>query len=140
MTLSKDLRERAVRAYRNKEGSQEVIAERFKIARSTLQEWLKAPESPEDKPETRGRPRALSPEDLIRLEKLVKKHKDAGEEELATLLAPEGEAPKHRSIIGRASALSVRKSGKSIRSLVASVASISGPDNRVSRPMSTRGD
>lgn len=128
MTLSKDLRERAVRAYRNKEGSQKVIAERFEIARSTLQEWLKAPESPENKPETRGRPRALSPEDLSRLEKLVKKHKDAGEEELATLLAPEGEAPKHRSIIGRA----LRELGLTRKKRHGEPASKTGKTSRIS--------
>lgn len=37
---SLDLREKAVSAYENGEGTQEEIASRFSIGRRTLQEWL----------------------------------------------------------------------------------------------------
>lgn len=102
MTLSMDLKKRALEAYRNGEGSQTQIARRFKIAQSTLHRWLHQPDTPEDKPETRGRPPALSPQDLDRLADLARRHHSASERELAVMLAGPDQQPLHRSIIGRA--------------------------------------
>lgn len=101
MTLSHDIRQRALDAYRNKEGSQLAIAKRFKIARATLQNWLKEkPETPFI--ETRGRPSILSEQDLERLRELVDQHPDATYSELAESLALPGQEPCNRSVIYRA--------------------------------------
>jgi transposase len=101
MTLSHDIRQRVLDAYRNKEGSQRVIAERFKISRSTLQDWLKeTPETPFL--ETRGRPSILSEQDFEQLRQLVVLHPDATYSELAQLLAQPGQEPCKRSVIYRA--------------------------------------
>lgn len=103
MTLSNDLRQRVVQAYRDKEGSQRAIAQRFKIVRSTLQSWLREDEQPSPHvEETRGRPCALGEDGLKRLGQVARLHKDASEEELARLLSQEGYAEVHRSSIGRA--------------------------------------
>jgi transposase len=101
MTISHDLRQRVLDAYHNKEGSQLAIAKRFKIARATLQSWLK--EQPETlRIETRGRPSILSEQDFERLRQLVALHPDATYIELAQLLALPGQEPCNRSVIYRA--------------------------------------
>lgn len=102
MTISQDLKQRALDAYHNQDGSQAEIAKRFRIARSTLQRWLAEPAQAVKKEETRGRKPALDEDNLQRLEQLAMLHHSATETELAAMLAAPGEAPLHRTIIGRA--------------------------------------
>ncbi len=89
MALPIELRERAVEAYRQGEGSQRAIAKRFKIARQTLVLWLELEEKNDGdlRPRKPGGNRSkLDEEDRHRLRQLVQDNKDATEQELADLL------------------------------------------------------
>ncbi len=101
MTISQDLRLRAVEAYRDNEGSQRKIAERFKISRSTLRRWLTEAEVRPEKPETRGRKPLLDEEACKQLKVLALAKIDLTEPELAQALAERGYPRVSRAVIGR---------------------------------------
>ena len=81
MSYSLDLRERAVEAVREGEGTQEEIAKRFKISVSSLKRWLKREHLEADKPGP------LAPRlDLEALKKVLQDKPDAYLDEVAQLL------------------------------------------------------
>jgi transposase len=99
-----ELRERVVRAYERGDESYDVVAERFDVARSALQRWVKRHRetgSVEPKPRGGGNP---SPVDVVLLEKLVAETGDATSHELTAAYngRVERSSRVHRSSIQRA--------------------------------------
>lgn len=87
--LSIDLRQRIVQAYENQEGSQQQIAERFRVSvRSVvrlLDQWRKT-QSLEPKPHGGGRAVGLSEEQQAALREALEKTPDATLEELREIV------------------------------------------------------
>lgn len=110
MTISNDLKQRVLKAYREQpKPNRAAIARRFDVSPNSIKNWLQEELSDQPpRPETRGRPPALSPQALAQLQRLVQQDSSATEPELAAALADCGLAstddgsPLHRSIIGRA--------------------------------------
>lgn len=107
--LSVDLRERAVRAYRNGEGTQKEVAQRFGIGEASLRRWLRLEEETGSVAPRldyrRGPPRKIDVVQLAALEELLGEHSDATNEELAELLAVKTGLSVSASSISRALAL-----------------------------------
>lgn len=81
---SKDLRERVVTAYLNKEGTQEEIGKRFSVHRNTVYNWIKQYKKTGNlkaKEYKSGPASKIEGENLLILKKLTETYKDATLEE-----------------------------------------------------------
>jgi transposase len=88
MALSVDLRERVLRAHERREGSQRVLAERFGVGLSTVNEWLRLAREGRRAPRRpRGGPKPLGGVDPALLRGLVAERNDATLAEYAAMLA-----------------------------------------------------
>lgn len=116
---SLDLREKAISAYENGEGSQEEIASRFSIGRRTLQEWLvlkKETGSIEPKEYIYcGRPPIIDENGLLFVKKLVKEKPDILIAEIRCLYKKKFKVEVAQSMVSRAlKKLNLRRKKKSI--------------------------
>jgi transposase len=81
---SPDLRIRVIKAYINKEGTQEEIGKRFSVSRNTVYNWVKAyKETGKTKPKEykSGRKSKISGNNLLVLKKITEDYPDATLEE-----------------------------------------------------------
>lgn len=77
---STDLRQRVLNAYRNREGSQVQLAQRFSVSRTTVQEWLRCLRQSgrtQPLPHGGGHPPVFTPARQERLRTYVERHPDA---------------------------------------------------------------
>jgi transposase len=104
MALSVDLRERVLRAHERGEGSQRVLAERFAVGLSTVNEWLRLARSGQRAPQRRrGGPKPLGGAEPALLTEIVAERNDATLAEYAALLAERTAGPCFSiSALGRA--------------------------------------
>lgn len=103
-TYSNDLRERVVQAYLNGEGSQRLLAQRFKISPTTVLSWVKRfrqTGSLDPAPHGGGATAKLDTEALAYLKRLVLEQPDATLAELAHRLEEHTSVGLHESTIWR---------------------------------------
>lgn len=101
---SLDLRERLIKAYLNKEGSQRQLAQRFQVSLSTAYSWIKRYRTTgtvAPRPHGGGAKRKLDPQAEATLAQLLKQQADASLEELAEALYSRTGVRVHPSTLWR---------------------------------------
>ena len=104
MAYSQDLRQRAVEAYHDGEGTYVELGERFKIGSATLQRWVKLEAetgSLEPRTGNNRRPLLLDDEEQSILRHLLHNSPDSTDQDLADALAMVTGKKLHRSAINR---------------------------------------
>ena len=104
MAYSQDLRQRAVEAYHDGEGTYVELAERFKIGSATLQRWVKLEAqtgSLEPLTKNNQRPLSLNVEEQAILRRLLHNSPSSSDQELADALKVVTGKKLHRSAINR---------------------------------------
>ena len=131
MALSVDLRERVLAAHERREGSQRVLAERFGVAASTVNGWLRQARAGRRAPlRRRGGRSALGGAGPADLAAIVAKRPDATLAEYAAMLAERVGRRFSPAVLCRA----LRRAGLRRKKKPSTQASRSGPMSRPHGP------
>ena len=100
MAYSNDLRMLVVKCYEDGEGSTRTLEKRFRISRSTIEDWISLSRqtgSVEKRPHGGGAERKLTKEVLELIKEIIEKQNDLTDEEIRCILEEE-----HSVVISRA--------------------------------------